>query len=60
MNDYDLASWLISVRDIMAQREFISKQDAEEQISYSIDFFTDQYEGGYTPMESYMEYAANE
>lgn len=56
MNEYDLATWLISLRDIIAQREFIKKADALLIVVESIDFFKDQYEGGSTPMESYMEY----
>ena len=56
MNEYDLATWLISLRDIMAQREFIKKQDALLIVVESVEDFIDLYEGGSSPMEAYMEY----
>lgn len=56
MNEYDLATWLISLRDIIAQREFIKKADALLIVVESIDDFIDLFNGGSSPMEAYMEY----
>lgn len=56
MMKYDLATWLIEVRNIMSQREFMKKADSLLIIVEDIEDFIDLYNGGSTPMQAYLEY----
>lgn len=55
-DDYPLSTWVIDLRDLMAKREFIKKQDTLLLITESLDEFYDLYSGGASPYEAYLEY----
>lgn len=56
MNNYDLATWLIETRNILAQRESVKKADALLEITENIEYFIELFKEGNNPMEAYLEY----
>ena len=54
-DDYDLSTWIIDLRDIIAKREFIEKNDALLIIVEDITEFLEMYEEGLLPQAAYKE-----
>jgi hypothetical protein len=54
-DDYDLSTWIIDLRDIIAKREFIEKKDALLIIVEDITEFLEMYEEGLLPQAAYKE-----
>lgn len=53
--EYPLPNWIIDLRDILSEREYIEKKEALLLIVEDIDEFLDMYEGGMSPQEAYLE-----
>lgn len=55
-DDYPLNDWIITLRDIIAKREFIDKKDALLIVVEDIEEFLDSYSGGDSPQQAYQDY----
>lgn len=54
--DYPISTWIIDLRDILAQRSWISKKDALLLIVEELDQVIEIYEEGSSPQGCYEEY----
>ena len=54
--DYPISTWIIDLRDILAQRGWISKKDALLLIVEELDQMIEMYEEGVSPQGCYEEY----
>lgn len=54
--EYPISTWIIDLRDILAQRSWISKKDALLLIVEELDKVIEIYEEGSSPQGCYEEY----
>lgn len=54
--EYPISNWIIDLRDILAQRSWISKKDALLLIVEDLDQMIEMYEEGNSPQGCYEEY----
>ena len=54
--DYPISTWIIDLRDVVAQREWLSKKDVLLLIVEELDQMIEMYEEGFSPQGCYEEY----
>lgn len=56
IEEYPISNWIIDLRDILAQRSWISKKDALLLIVEDLDQMIEMYEEGLSPQGAYADY----